>query len=839
MYEPVTMNVNVTNPFGELCEFSIGVMDDTAAIAGKSDVQAAGEPKQKGGKGNKGAFGSVTNHSVLIKESFWPKKASCKLSAGEESQIQVVFCPFRLPSHRCLLKFSDPVIGEFVVELSAEVDLPAALENVKASFEAKSLLTKDVTLNSKNAAFAKCNGALVERYGADKAKQILKDMSEVGPIEYKVYFDSTFFSTSMPSVTIAPPRPAAGAKAVPGKGAPKDDGPDMKAIAGDPAKDNKLSIELRPKGPGVYASNIILKSALDVRVLTSEITVNAQGLKANLELTTSARIAITQEIPILNVTTKDWVVSCMLDGSAFSGPKELRVPAKGKGVYHLVFNPSVPGQFEGNLAMQNTTTGDKYNYGLKGIAEDPVAEDTVVINCKSRLRHRQTIKVPNISQGACNYSVECDLFGVSGANSLQVPSGSKADYDFSVLLPRGGNYVGSITFKTSDGKYCWYVLQINAANPSPEGVIKVEAQARSAAAIDITVKNPINSTVTLDVTLLGDGLMGDEVLVLEPQASAVYQIIYAPLAATTEKGSVLFFSDEIGEFVYELQLSATEAEPITVPPMSAPVGLTTTATVTLDNTTEKDLVLPWSSSLPLVFFPAEPGPITIPALASYELQVVYAPCSLQEVQCATIVVGSKQKGCEWTLLVSGSGRAPEPMPLTQVSSAVGSFSNNRSIRTHRLFFRNNLTLPPQSCVREPLRFAHQYSALPRHAWPAARRLRPAVKGQAAAPRPPRRSEDRVHFRAAAHGRPRGYDLHRCRHSLRRAAVGVRDPGHGRERTGLQSPPPQFPALFSFNDVTRWGRWEKFRAKRARACKRWCKCSSPAAMRPSMRLSSSK
>jgi len=38
------------------------------------------------------------------------------------------------------------------------------------------------------------------------------------------------------------------------------------------------------------------------------------------------------------------------------------VPAKGKGVYNLVFNPGVPGAFEGNLAMQNTTTGDKYTH---------------------------------------------------------------------------------------------------------------------------------------------------------------------------------------------------------------------------------------------------------------------------------------------------------------------------------------------------------------------------------------------------------------------------------------------------------------------------------------------
>jgi len=54
------------------------------------------------------------------------------------------------------------------------------------------------------------------------------------------------------------------------KGAAKDDAPEIKA-SGDPAKDNKLSIELRPKGPGVYTSNIILKSAVDVRVMTSEL----------------------------------------------------------------------------------------------------------------------------------------------------------------------------------------------------------------------------------------------------------------------------------------------------------------------------------------------------------------------------------------------------------------------------------------------------------------------------------------------------------------------------------------------------------------------------------------
>ena len=841
LYEPVTMNVNVTNPFGELCEFAISVMDDTAAVGGKAEAHV----KQKGDKGGKAGSSAVTSHPVLIKESFWPKKASCKLSAGEEAQMQVVFCPFRLQSHRCLLKFSDPIIGEFVVELTAEVDLPAALENIKASFEAKSLLTKDVTLASKNAAFSKCNGVLVERYGADKAKQILKDMTEVGPIDYKVVFDSTFFSTAAPSVTIAPPRPPAGAKPVPGKGAAaaKEDAADAKAVAGgDPAKDNKLSVELRPKGPGVYASNIILKSALDIRVLTAEIIVNAQGLKANLELTTSARIAITQEIPIVNVTAKDWVVSCMLDGSAFSGPKEMRVPAKGKGVYNLVFNPTVPGSFEGNLAMQNTTTGDKYNYGLKGVAEDPVAEDTIVINCKSRLRHRQSIKVPNIAQGTCNYSVECDLFGVSGAATLQVPSGSKADYDFSVLLPRGGNYVGSITFKTTDGRYCWFVLNITASNPSPEGVIKVEAQARSAAAIDITIRNPVNKTVTLDVTLIGDGLMGDEVLVLEPQASAVYEIIYAPLAAKSEKGSVLFYSEEIGEFVYELLLTATEAEPITVPPMSAPVGLTATASVTLDNTTEKDLVLPWSSSLPLVFFAQTPGPISIPALSSGEFALVYAPSSLQDVQTASIVVGSKQLGCEWTLLVSGSGRAPEPMPLTQVSSAVGSFSNNRSPPPISPLLPAAKLTPPCS-----LFFINPFD-VPVTILPSldAHGLPPGVFSLLTKPKPVQlapRGEAKIGYmfapqRMADHEAMICIDADTPYGGLQwmYEIQGMAESAQVRRRCRALL---LWRVLLCLTRSVRWGLWAKFHARRGRACRRWCRCSSQAATRPSTRPWSSK
>ena len=102
------------------------------------------------------------------------------------------------------------------------------------------------------------------------------------------------------------------------------------------------------------------------------------------------------------------------------------------------------------------TIGDSYIYELCGIAEDPVSEGFHAMECVARKRTRNSILVRNILDSEdANYTVECDLLGVAGEATFVVPADTEAEYDMSVLMPRGGEFTGSINFKLASGEYIW------------------------------------------------------------------------------------------------------------------------------------------------------------------------------------------------------------------------------------------------------------------------------------------------------------------------------------------------------------------------------------------------
>jgi hypothetical protein len=93
--------------------------------------------------------------------------------------------------------------------------------------------------------------------------------------------------------------------------------------------------------------------------------------------------------------------------------------APGVANYQLTFSPDWICNVEGELTLRNQTVGDTYVYQLKGVGEDPVAEDHVSIACKARWRSSAKISVRNLlGNEECRYRVEADLLGLSGAREL-------------------------------------------------------------------------------------------------------------------------------------------------------------------------------------------------------------------------------------------------------------------------------------------------------------------------------------------------------------------------------------------------------------------------------------
>ena len=75
-----------------------------------------------------------------------------------------------------------------------------------------------------------------------------------------------------------------------------------------------------------------------------------------------------------------------LSGSHFSGPRDIIVEPGATKNYTLAFKPDWVTQSEGQLLLVNTVTSEKYQYTLKGVAEDPLAEGHLVVSCQARWR---------------------------------------------------------------------------------------------------------------------------------------------------------------------------------------------------------------------------------------------------------------------------------------------------------------------------------------------------------------------------------------------------------------------------------------------------------------------
>jgi hypothetical protein len=59
--------------------------------------------------------------------------------------------------------------------------------------------------------------------------------------------------------------------------------------------------------------------------------------------------------------------------------------------------------------LKNEATKEEYEYELKGIGEEPLAEDHIVLNCQARETTKYFFDVKNFSDKATNITVWTDL----------------------------------------------------------------------------------------------------------------------------------------------------------------------------------------------------------------------------------------------------------------------------------------------------------------------------------------------------------------------------------------------------------------------------------------------
>ena len=663
-YAKQMIDVEVSNPFGADCIFGIELVQRRTkkgeALEAKPKSSGRRRPRMKSKK-ERQESGKQPVQEVKWPDSFYMPTTELKLENSGSKTVEVEFMPVVPGEFRCQLVFLDPTQGEFVYEIIGLAKLPLPLETLKLNLTHQAVNNYVLKVPQKNGFLEACLSDLKSRKEEPELDPQLENYNQT--CKYTTRFDSPFFNVASTIVLHDEDAPRIDKASVltgdeffkqPGHGG------------------NVVPFEFRPKAPGLFPAQLVLHSPSEIRVYAIAATVTAPPVTSEVEFVGPAGQAIVQEIPIVNSTADPWTLKAELSGSnAFSGPRSLVVGPDGQSaVYKLTFKPAWIGKVQGKLLLYNPSTDESMTYNLTGHAEEPLAEDHVVITCKAREKVTHAFKVKNDSKTEVVYTAESDVQHVSGDSQLTVGPSSEATYNlhFNPLL--GGTYTGSLTLSQGEGKpYIWFTIELQVASPEPEDLLEISAVVRKAVSVEISLANPLTHAIEFDVALAGVGLLGDEVFTLPPEETRAYELIFAPLITGEYPGSISFRNDEVGEVWYELKLEAKSAPPITLEELSCPVGTNARKPVTLENPTSEVIQMKTRISNTRNFS-IQPA---VPTLNPYEathVDIVYTPSSIGEVESGTVAFYHAKIG-EWQYVVSGQGEPPSTLEPQTIEAQVG------------------------------------------------------------------------------------------------------------------------------------------------------------------------
>ncbi|KAM6957968.1 LOW QUALITY PROTEIN: cilia and flagella-associated protein 47-like [Tautogolabrus adspersus] len=452
-----------------------------------------------------------------------------------------------------------------------------------------------------------------------------------------------------------------------------------------------IPLRFQADSVGRFTCQVVLQSLCDTRVYVLEADVTPQGGSVHLDFRSPANRSVTQDIPLHNESRQDWKMHAELFGEGFSGPKVVNVPAGTKANYPLTFQPSAqyevmvipsyntqlklnyrcdyldfnPFHLQGELSLHNDADGTVLVFTLRGVRERPLPVDRVVLHCSCETPTHTQLDVPNYSRKTQTLKVVTDLSVVSGTSTLEIKPGDSAPYSLAVSPWKRGKQTANAV-----GHYeVHFSLEIICEPAAPIKVIDVLCVAQSSVAIEIPCVNPRGELLT-DVFVEGDDLNGANWVSIPPRETLTYKATFSPVRVGKSIGSVLFQSELVGEFWYQLELYALPPPVIKLPQACWSSGQVTRQTIPLVNPTAETLKISVDNSNPRNYTLEMDSPHSFS-----QLGVRFSPSSIGEGNHTAKITFMCPQLQDWCVLLSGRGLKPQSQEPLSISSPIGSKSS--------------------------------------------------------------------------------------------------------------------------------------------------------------------
>lgn len=413
---------------------------------------------------------------------------------------------------------------------------------------------------------------------------------------------------------------------------------------------------------------------MDFRIYDLFVTILPKPVKATLEIKTTARFSVAQDIPITNPYDVDCSIKPTLvpitNSHLFEINKDSFVAKKNSVTQFPIrfFSPWVD-KAEARLELFNSHTNDKFEYHLVAAAEEPLSEDNIQILTKAKTSTEIRFRVRNPIKDATSFKVTCDIPGAEFPPTVNI-----TDENFQFLLtflPKlGGQFLNAITFTDDRGRYFWYLVTLKVDPPQAFKELSFQTEIRKPIVCKIDLENTSQREVTYQVVYQGEHLSGNPTVTVAAGSTETYNLIYYPSKIEEIQKKLGFLNAEEGEIWFDLVLSSQEAKPIKLPTFKTELGKTTVQKIPLKNFLRKksarvEAHLGENSNFALSARSFEIGPNS-----SYELQISYTPKELNRNENEVLVLSSAQLG-DWKYLLFGVGVQPTDFEEVSIVSYLG------------------------------------------------------------------------------------------------------------------------------------------------------------------------
>ena len=352
--------------------------------------------------------------------------------------------------------------------------------------------------------------------------------------------------------------------------------------------------------------------------------------EAHIALSVEARVATPITFNVFNMSEKaDKVeLSVQSDLVHVSGPPTVRVPARASRgsrpenlEYVLTAKPQMGGVLSGSITF--TAPDGRYLwYTVELDVTPPPAERSIEVSAPLRKVVSVEIPISNPTSLDLEFTVIISGDGLLGDETILVPAGpdSRASYEllFSPLL--AGTAQGSIAFVSPVAGEFWYELTLTGEPSPPTELPLLHTSVGGTVTHTFTVSNPVGEELSLacqntnPANFRIEGPRGGP-LVLPPYGELEATLSYSPSALEIEQtATIVLTHPKLGEWEYSCRGVGHAPAEMAVTEATAPLGATTSGTITFRNPFDVELAISIAMEQPA----AQPSD-ELPATPLFEL----------------------------------------------------------------------------------------------------------------------------------------------------------------------------------------------------------------------------